>query len=253
MQSQTIDILNQRVSVRKFTDQSVSPDLTDTILAAAFRAPTSSNIQAYSVIVVRDVDTKAELSRVTGNQKHVAEAPVFLAFCADLTRIERAMDKNGVGAAMNSNNLEMGLVASIDAALVGMSASLAAESVGLKGVMIGAVRNNALAVAELLALPSRVYCVFGMCLGWPADVPQQKPRMARTATVHHERYGLHDGAPIETDAELDQYDQSLAAHYESQNRETTPDSWSNDVAKKFSARPRENLRRELSQLGFDFS
>ena len=53
-----------------------------------------------------------------------------------------------------------------------MSAYLAAESIGLKGLMIGAVRNDTLKTAEILGLPKRVYCVFGMCLGWPGRVPR---------------------------------------------------------------------------------
>src|SRR3546814_8919923 len=118
-----------------------SSDLVEAILRAAFRAPTSSNIQSYSVVVVREPETLARLSVVTSNQRHVARAPVFLAFCADMSRIERAMTASGDH--IDGNNLEMGLVTSVDAALVGMSASLAAESLGLHGVMIGAVRKDA--------------------------------------------------------------------------------------------------------------
>ena len=52
--SETINLLRDRVSVRKYADKPVSTTLIDTILEAAFRAPTSSNIQAYSVVVIRD-------------------------------------------------------------------------------------------------------------------------------------------------------------------------------------------------------
>src|SRR5690606_24865029 len=109
-----------RVSVRRYTDRPVEDAHVEAILRAAFRAPTSSNIQSYSVVVVRDRETLKRLSIVTKNQRHVAEAPLFLAFCADLGRIETAM--NGYGFDVGGNNLEMGLVSSIDAALVGMSA-----------------------------------------------------------------------------------------------------------------------------------
>src|SRR3546814_14585034 len=72
-----------------------SSDLVEAILRAAFRAPTSSNIQSYSVVVVREPETLARLSVVASNQSHVARAPVFLAFCADMSRIERAMTARG--------------------------------------------------------------------------------------------------------------------------------------------------------------
>lgn len=246
--SETMATLHQRVSVRDYADKPVTDETIDAVLAAAFRAPTSSNIQSYSVIVVRDQATKDALSVVTGGQKHVAKTPVFLAFCADLTRIETA--KKRAGSNLNDNNLEMGLVSTIDASLVGMSAYLAAESVGLKGLMIGAVRNDTLKTAEILGLPKRVYCVFGMCLGWPGKVPPQKPRMDRLATVHHERWGA--GPAGKQDELLTQYDRDLAAHYESRGMRTAPDSWSAEINAKFNNDLRKTLRGDLKKLGFDF-
>jgi len=247
--SETIQVLHKRVSVRSYTEQPVDDAHVEAILRAAFRAPTSSNIQSYSVVVVRDKDTLAKLAPVTGNQKHVAEAPVFLAFCADMTRIEHAMATNGWD--IDQNNLEMGLVTSIDAALVGMSASLAAESLGIMGVMIGAIRNNAEETAKILGLPHRVYAVFGMVLGWPADVPPQKPRMPYEAMVHYEQFGNHKEGLTMLDG-VAAYDRQLAAHYRGQGRTTNDDSWTAEVAKKFSVRPRQKLRAELAGQGFDF-
>ncbi|MEK9828663.1 MAG: nitroreductase family protein, partial [Rhodospirillales bacterium] len=141
LESDTTRTFANRVSVRSYTDEPVTDEQVDAVLQAAFRAPTSSNIQSYSVIVVRDQEALDQLAVVTSGQKHVANAPVFLAFCADLTRIDKAMRDRGGN--METNNLETGLVSSIDAALVGMSAYIAADSLGMKGVMIGAVRNNA--------------------------------------------------------------------------------------------------------------
>ncbi len=247
--SALIEDLGQRVSVRDYADQPVDDAMIDTILKAAFRAPTSSNIQSYSVIIVRDQEIKDQLSVVTGNQPHVRKTPVFLAFCADLTRIEAALRRNG--HTIDGNNLEVGLVSSIDAALVGMSAYLSARSLGLTGVMIGAVRNDAVRTAEILGLPKYVYCVFGMCLGWPGTVPQQKPRMDFDAMVHRDRYG-NQGAGFDPGEALDSYDATLAAHYASIGKPTTPASWSHDVDKKFHPQLRQGLREQLKQQGFDF-
>ncbi len=242
--SDTIRTLLNRRSIRKYTDRPVADETIEALLRAALRAPTSSNIQSYSVIVVRDQDTKDKLSLLTGKQRHIADCGVFLAFCADLTRISWAMDKNG--ASIADNNLELFLVSSIDAALVGMSAYLAAESVGLSGVMIGAVRNKPEEVAQVLGLPRLSYCVFGMCLGWPAEAPQQKPRMAYDDVVHDERYDADKVKKAVAD-----YDRELARHYESIGKATTPDSWSHDVAAKFGARPRDDLRPVLKARGID--
>ncbi len=243
--SETIRVLRARVSVRKFADMPVSAGHVQAILEAAYRAPTSSNIQAYSVVIVRDKAARAALAVATGNQRHVAETPVFLAFCADLTRIEYAMEQRG--HSLDGNNLEVCLVSSIDASLVGMAAYLAADSVGLKGVMIGGVRDKPDEVARILGLPARVYCVFGMCLGWPADVPKQKPRMDYDMVTHHERYEAAGAG-----AQLQRYDWTLAAHYQAAGRATTADSWTHDMDKKFHPPLRADLRRKLADLGFDF-
>ena len=243
--SETIRVLEARVSVRSYRDEPVAENAVDAVLHAALRAPTSSNVQACTVIVVRDPDTRRALSVPCGDQRHIVECPVFLAFCADLTRIGLAFERNGHSLA--DNNLELGLVATIDAALVGMSAYLAADSVGLKGVMIGAVRNDPEAVAEILALPRNVYCVFGMCLGYADTVPPQKPRMDFSTVVHRERYDPGVAAPG-----IEAYDRELARHYRASGRETHDDSWTHEVDTKFSVRPRDGLRAALARLGFDF-
>ena len=243
--SETIRLLQNRVSIRKYSDEPVPEAMIEAVLRASFRAPTSSNIQSYTVVVVRDPETRQRLSVSTGNQKHVAETPVFLAFCADMTRIDYALMKHQ--HTLNDNNMETGLVTSIDATLVGMSAYLVAESLGLRGLMIGGVRNDAVEIAEILGLPHRVYCVFGMCLGWPAEQPPQKPRMDIGATIHYEKYD-----PEAALASLDEYDRELAAHYESSGRKTTPDSWTHDMDKKFHPPLRDKLRQQLKHQGFDF-
>lgn len=247
--SETQSCLLNRVSVRKYRDAPVSEQMIDDLLQAAFRAPTSSNIQAYSVVVVRDKKNLQRLSVATKNQKHVADTPVFLAFCADLTRLQAAAE--AAGQTLRDNNLEMGLVSTIDATLVGMSASLVAESFGLKGVMIGAVRNDPLEIADILGLPDQVYCVFGMCLGWPDEAPRQKPRMAQAATVHFDRYGA-TASDQDPEQLRQQYDRDLANHYQSIGKPTTENSWSDEIAKKFTPQPRPGLRAALKQRGFDF-
>jgi hypothetical protein len=114
--------------------------------------------------------------------------------------------------------------------------------------MIGAVRNDAEATAQILGLPRHVYCVFGLCLGWPGDVPPQKPRMDVAAMVHHERYG--SGA--EPQAALDRYDAALAQHYTDTGKPTADQSWTAEIAAKFAPQPREALRAVLKARGFDF-
>jgi FMN reductase (NADPH) len=244
--SETINVLKNRQSIRKYAETPVSDAHVDSILSAALRAPTSSNLQAYSVVVVRDPEIKSRLAVPCGNQKHIVACPVFLAFCADLTRIRAAFERNG--HSIDNNNLELGLVATIDAALVGMAAYVAAESLGIHGVMIGAMRNNPAAIAEILELPEHVYATFGMCLGYPAEAPKQKPRMPVSGIVHHDRYDAKAALAV-----IDPYNTELKAHYDSIGKESDPASWTHEVNAKFASRPRDGLRAALKARGFDFA
>ena len=54
--SETIELLHNRVSIRKYSDEPVPDAHVEALLSEAFRAPTSSNIQSYSVVVVREKD-----------------------------------------------------------------------------------------------------------------------------------------------------------------------------------------------------
>jgi len=234
----------KHVSIRYFNTQPIADDMLRDILDAARRAPTSSNMQAYSIIQVKDAAKRDALVRMTGNQEHVAQAAEFLIFCADVHRLSLATSLHDV---VPTQNLESFLIASIDASLVGMSAMTAAEFHGLGAVMIGAIRNDLPGVAQLLELPQGVYPVFGLCLGWPEEesIPPQKPRLPHTSMVHGDRYdpaGLLDT--------VEAYDRDPAAHYNELERNAHPQAWSGVMAKILSKPLRPEIKRHLSQLGF---
>jgi FMN reductase (NADPH) len=196
--------------------------------------------------VVRDQAAKEKIAVAANNQQHIIDCPLWLGFCADLTRIEHAMRMHG--HELGTNNLETGLVSSIDATLVGMSTYHIADSLGLKGVMIGAVRNKPAEIAAILGLPARVYCVFGMCLGYVDEVPEQKLRMDFNAVVHREQYDADKMPDM-----VSRYDDALAEHYRGAGRTTNDNSWSNEVDEKFNPQPRAGLRTTLAGMGFDFA
>ena len=239
-----IDILKRRASVRSFTSRYVSDAMVSAVLSAAQHAPTSSNMQAYSYVVVRDAETKFTLSELAGGQDHVAQCPVFVAVCADIHRLEDAISTGGGNLA--KGHMELSLVATIDAALVGMAASLVAESLELGGCMIGGMRNQPEDVARVLGLPDGVFVAFGMTLGFPAERPQSKPRYPGSGVIHWERY---EKKPL---ADLHQaYNASLEAQKQETGRaDGLP--WTERLAKNFSEPKRLNLRRALHNLGYDF-
>lgn len=138
---------------------------------------------------------------LTGGQKHVAQAAEFWVFCADFNRHLQICPDAQLGLA------EQLLLGVVDTAMMAQNALTAAESLGLGGVYIGGLRNNIEAVTKLLKLPQHVLPLFGLCLGWPADNPDLKPRLPASILVHENSY-----QPLDKDA-LAQYDEQLAEYY----------------------------------------
>lgn len=140
-------------SIRKFTDQLVDASDLDIIIRAAQSAATSSFLQAYSIIDVKNPEMRAQLSNLCGDQEYIEKAPIFLVFCGDLHRIKTVCD-----ASYESGWTEAFIISTVDAALSGQNAMLAAESLGLGGVYIGGIRNHPKAVSQLLKLPEYRCC-----------------------------------------------------------------------------------------------
>ncbi|MCP5099515.1 MAG: NADPH-dependent oxidoreductase [Chloroflexi bacterium] len=240
------ETLNKHVTIRLFTDEPIPEGMLNAVLGAARRSPTSSNMQTYSIIVVRDQETKKKLAVLSGNQKHVETCDTFLAFCADIHRLGVATEMHDQTLA---KSLETTLVSTVDASLVGMSVQTAAESFGLGAVMIGGMRNQPKEVAKLLGFPSGVYVVYGMCLGWPDmdGIPAQKPRLPENLVIHHEKYDMSDSSK-----KVQIYDQVLAEHYGKQNRNQHEAAWSGPIANRLNTTRRPKLRKTLEALGFSF-
>jgi len=244
----TIDLMNSHVSVRSFTEEAVPDAMIDAVLDAARRAPTSSNWQTYSIIVVRDPDTKRRLAELAGGQRHIEQSQVFLAFAADLHRLRIATSLHGVEPA---SGLEHTLTPIVDAAIVGEAAQIAAESFGLGAVMVGGMRREAAEVAETLGLPPQVFVVYGMSVGWPAGDPRAnglKPRLPEKLVVHREVYSDEGAQEL-----IEEYDRDLADFYDRQGRNVAASrAWSEPVARGAVNLRYASLRAALDGMGFGF-
>ncbi|PYF12645.1 nitroreductase [Rhodobacter viridis] len=244
-------ILHQILSHR--TWRSFRPDplpagAVELAIAAAQSAATSSNLQSWSVIAVRDATLKARLNAIAGDQPHVAQAPVLLVFLADLNRPRRVTEAAG-GKAEALEYLESLVVGIVDAALAAQNAVLAFEAQGIGSSYIGSLRNDAHQVAELLGLPPEVAPVFGLAVGLPDDArpAQVKPRLPQAAVFFSERYD-----PAAALAPVAEYDTTLRA-FQSRVGQLEV-GWSRTVAERLrgpeALRGRENLRDFLRNLGF---
>ncbi len=185
----TLDLLLAHRSVRSYLPAPLPEGMLETLGAAAQSASTSSNLQTWSVIAVADPAAKRKLAAVAANQRHVMECPLFLVWLADISRNQRLGDAAGVTMEVMPY-LETFFVAGIDAALAAQNAVIAAESLGLSAVYIGALRNDPEEVAAILDLPRGTAGIFGLCVGYanPENLAEVKPRLPQAAILHRERY-----------------------------------------------------------------
>jgi nitroreductase len=236
-------------SVRAYLSQPLPAGTLETLIAAAQSAATSSNLQTWSVVAVEDTERKAKLSELARGQAHIRQCPLFLVWLADLARLTYIAENQGLPYE-GLGYLEMFLMAAIDATLAAQNAVVAAESLGLGTVYIGALRNQPEAVAEVLNLPPHVVAVFGLCVGYPDPAVQTaiKPRLPQAAVLHRETYKL-----TEQEEAIAQYDQIMQAFYAAQNM-NVPGDWTEHSVKRIatpeSLSGRHKLGEILKKLGF---
>ena len=235
-------------SVRAFLPDPVSEARLASIIAAASSAATSSNLQTWSVVAVRDPARKARLRALCSNQAHIEEAPLFLVFLADLARLEAIATARGARVE-GTEFLEMLFIGIVDATLAAQNAVVALASLGLGSVYIGGIRNNPEQVAAELGLPPHVFPVFGLCIGTPdpARPTAIKPRLPQSTILHQEQY---DEAQA-TEA-LAAYDARMSAFQSEQ--EMPPEVWSSRTVSRVrtpaALTGRDRMRAALANLGF---
>ena len=180
--------LRSHRSIRRFTSEPLPDEALLPLIESAQRSSTSSNLQSYSVIVVRDQEKKKQIAALCGNQQQIVDCPVFLAHCADLNRAKSVCEQAGYD--FEAKFIELLLLSVIDSTIFAQTLLSAAEGVGLGGCFIGGARNHPFELSEVLGLPPLVFVVFGMTLGHPdrAHLPVLRPRLPLSAIVHHESY-----------------------------------------------------------------
>jgi FMN reductase [NAD(P)H] len=220
---------------RRYADRGVAEPLLQLLLAAAFSASSKSDFQQVSVLRVADQARRERIAALVPDMPWIGTAPVFMLFCGDARRLERIGELRGHPS--GNGRLEGFFNAAVDAALALQTFVLAAESVGLGCCPISVLRDHADAVAEILALPDKVFPVAGLCAGYPAAAGYVSMRLPLAVTVHTDRYDDSDLA-----ASVDAYDRRRDARY-SIPRQRAPESfgdaafygWSEDKARQAAA------------------
>lgn len=240
MNNKTVKLLQEHRSIRKYTDKPIADFILENILKSAQWAPSSHNVQAYSIIVVKNQSIKKEISEICKSQKWIIECPVFLVFTADFYRLKNCSVMNG--KPFYNEEIENLLVGSIDTALAAQNAFIAAKSYGLGGVFIGGVRRNPKRMTELLRLPEYVIPLFGMCLGYPLidEIPCQKPRLPKHGVIHEETYKTENTTEC-----LKEYERISSDYYTRRTNGMRTEGWTKQMAEYFSEPRQPHLKSFL--------
>ena len=109
-----IDIMKNRRTIRKYTEQDIPEELLNELLEVAVRASNTGNMQLYSVVVTRDQSNKEKLAPAHFNQPMITTAPVVLTFCADANRFVKWAEQRKAEAGFD--NLQTFIASTIDPA-----------------------------------------------------------------------------------------------------------------------------------------
>jgi FMN reductase [NAD(P)H] len=247
-------LIDRRVT-RRYTERDVPDGLLDALLAAAQSAPAKSDLQQFSVVVMRDKPRIKQIADWIGTMDWIATAPVFLVWCGDMRRGQRLCAMHDMPHA--NNNMDTFLNTAVDCTLAMAQFIAAADVVGLGTCPISYVRSHIERVSPLLGLPAGVYPVAGLTVGWPVFRRPVSMRLPPSVVVHRERY---DDSALET--EVNAYDQRRNAREpvaagSLKNNDVYPPrdgvGWSENVARQLSVPERFGFSTYLKTKGFDLA
>ena len=227
-------------SVRRFKSTPVPEEHIERAVEAAQMAATSSWIQAYSLLQVTRIDERKVLRELTGGQEQVETAGAFFAICADVRRHELIAKR---AEKPYATNLEVFLLAVIDATLFAQNLNLAFESMGYGTCFIGGLRTRLPEVDSLLEIPDGVFPLFGLCVGEAADDSAIRPRFDPRTIWMKDRIESAD----EQLAHIDDFDRVAAEHYSARGLDGR--DWSGGLWRKFNKPMREHLASYYASKG----
>lgn len=242
--NQVIETFLNHRSIRNYKDKMIKEEDLDAVIKSAQAAPSSINGQQVSIIAVKDKERKAKIAELSGNQKWIEEAPIFLVFAIDFYRAKIAAEKHGVDLVI-TESIESILVGCVDLGLSMANAIGAAESLGLGTVPIGGVRKEAKEIIKLLQLPKYVFPVVGLCIGYPKDNSAPKPRLPKEAVYHEEIYNS-DLRDI-----IDKYDEEMSQYMLKRTNGESDRNWSQNISQIYKTNYFPDISLAIRDQGYE--
>lgn len=159
-----------RRSIRQFTDQAVSREVLEDIIATASYAPSWKNTQITRYTAVTGA-AKEKLSKLTsifpGNSSRMESAPMVVA--VSVVKGRCGYERDGSFSTVKGDGWQM-----FDAGVASEAFCLAAYEKGLGTVILGLF--DVAEATALLEIPDTQELVALICIGYPAEAPAAPKR-----------------------------------------------------------------------------
>ncbi|MFC2078550.1 nitroreductase family protein [Candidatus Bipolaricaulota bacterium] len=176
-----IEAIARRKSIRRYTEEQPTEEVIHTIVRAGQHAPFAA--QLGSLLLKRDLE------------KNPFKAPLLFTVCVDIHRMEAVMSAQGWQRQMSDvGTLLLGIQ---DAAYMAENMVIAAESLGLGSCYLGATPYYAERIIEEYDLPSKVFPLVQLTMGYPAEDAPVRPRYPLEFTLFEDRYPCFETEQVE--------------------------------------------------------
>jgi len=168
---QTLDCIYGRRSIRKFSDEPVSHEILEKIVAAASYSPSWKNTQVVRYIAIESPEMKNRIanectSSFVYNGNTINNAPLLIAVTVLKGRC--GYERDGSFTTNRKDTWQM-----FDAGIANQTFCLAAHEFGLGTVIMGIFDET---ISEVLEIPEDRELVNIICIGYSIDSPEVPKR-----------------------------------------------------------------------------
>lgn len=168
-----LDAVKGRRSIRRFKDTPIPESLLGTLEDSLLEAPSAGNLQSRRFVFVFRGETRKQLAEAAFRQNFIAEAPLSVVCCADLSIANRYGERGRT------------LYCLQDVAASIQNLMLVAYSLGLGTVWVGAFDEKR--VSRILNLSEYLRPVAIIPVGYPDENPPRPLRVPREESIVHLR------------------------------------------------------------------
>ena len=235
-------------TIRQFKDKEVDEATLNTLFQVANRTASSTAMQSYSIIRVKDKDKRRQIAELC-KQDYVKDTPEFLVFIVDVFRNAKISEEMGHDLAAKGD-MDRFFQGFTDGAIAAQNMYVAIESLGMGAVYFGSILNDSEELIKILELPKYTFPIVGLGFGYPNQQPELKPRMDMSLKVFENTYEVKEDYL----SLIKDYDEEMQTYYDLRNTAKPLDSFSKQVV-GFLSNPMEKRSKILNivrKQGFDF-